>query len=303
MSTNLRGIFALLVVTIAWGTTFPAMKDLSSFFTPAWIVFLRFFLAAILLTPFLRGIRRQDLLIGLGMGLLLFVCYVFQVEGLALTSSNRNAFITGLNVLLVPLLGILLGSWPEKRIILAVLLAVIGLFALCWDGGSWSYGDTLTLFCALAYAIYVKLMEVYSRRVSSLMSFTAVQVSCVCLCALLWLLITEVPIGGVEKEIDLLNYLQHIGHGIRLHWINLVYLGAICTAAIISLQTWGQSHTSANEAAVVYAFEPACAAIAAYFWIDESMGPRAIFGAILMIVGMIVSQWNHASEKKLLVPD
>ncbi len=303
MSTNLRGIFALLVVTLVWGTTFPAMKDLSSFFTPAWIIFLRFFLAAVLLAPFLLRINRKDLAIGLGMGLLLFVCYVFQVEGLALTTSNRNAFITGLNVLIVPLLGILLGSFPEKRIIFAVVLAVIGLFALCWDGGSWSYGDTLTLFCALAYAVYVKLMEVYSRRVSSLMSFTAAQISAVCLCALAWLLIAELPFGAVEKKIDLLNYLQNIAHGIRLHWLNLAYLGAICTAAIISLQTWGQSHTSANEAAVIYAFEPACAAIAAFFWLGESMGPRAIFGAILMIIGMIVSQWNHAGEKKLLVPD
>lgn len=303
MSKNLRGIFALLVVTLVWGTTFPAMKDLSSFFTPAWIIFLRFSLAAIILAPFLWRIRKQDLLIGLAMGFLLFLCYVFQVEGLALISSNRNAFITGLNVLIVPLLGILLGTWPEKRIVVAVLLAVIGLFALCWEGGAWSFGDTLTMLCAVCYAIYVKLMEVWSRRVTSLMSFTAAQITSVFLCALLWLLIAEVPLTTIGQKIDQANYWQNILHGVSLHWINIAYLGVICTAAIISLQTWGQSHTSANEAAVIYAFEPACAAVAAYFWVGEKMTAWGVFGAILMIVGMIVSQWNHATEKKLLVPD
>lgn len=303
MSTNLRGIFALLAVTLVWGTTFPAMKDLSSSFSPAWIIFLRFFLATIILAPFLWRIRKQDLLIGLGMGFLLFLCYVFQVEGLALISSNRNAFITGLNVLIVPLLGILLGTWPEKRIVIAVVLAVIGLFALCWEGGTWSFGDTLTLLCALCYAIYVKLMEVCSRRVSSLMSFTAAQITSVFLCALIWLLLAEIPLTSIVREIDHTHYWQNIMRGISQHWINIAYLGVICTAAIISLQTWGQRHTTANEAAVIYAFEPACAAIAAYFWVGEKMTAWGVFGAILMIIGMIVSQWNPPAEKRALVTD
>ncbi|MBI3229192.1 MAG: DMT family transporter, partial [Burkholderiales bacterium] len=205
MPTHLRGIFALLIVTLAWGTTFPAMKDLTSYFTPVWIIFMRFFLAAMMLAPFLRGIRWQDLRIGLLMGALLFVCFIFQVEGLTLTSSNRNAFITGLNVLIVPLLGIALGNWPEKRIIFAVFLAILGLFALCWDGGGWSRGDNLTLVCAVAYAIYIKMMEVYSRRVASLMSFTAAQITGVFLSALAWLLISEVPSAPVEMRIDMAN--------------------------------------------------------------------------------------------------
>ena len=60
-----------------------------------------------LLLPFLRRAQRVDIVSGLMLGSLLFLCYVFQVEGLARTSSNRNAFICGLNVLIVPLLGLL----------------------------------------------------------------------------------------------------------------------------------------------------------------------------------------------------
>ncbi|WP_229507851.1 EamA family transporter [Massilia sp. Dwa41.01b] len=70
----------------------------------------------------------------------------------------------------------------------------------------------------------------------------------------------------------------------------------VATAAIISLQTWGQSRTSANEAAVVYAFEPAAAAFFGYFWLGEALSLRGWLGGLLLISGMIVSQWNSESR-------
>ena len=122
---------------------------------------------------------------GVLIGVLLFFCYLFQVEGLARTSSNRNAFICGLNVLVVPLLGMFGGRWPERRIVLALVLAVAGLAALCWDGGAWGVGDTLALLSALSFGAYVKLMEIRTRRAVRLMSVTATQITTVAVCAAL----------------------------------------------------------------------------------------------------------------------
>jgi drug/metabolite transporter (DMT)-like permease len=303
MSSRFRGIFALLIVTLVWGTTFPAMKDLTSYFSPVWIVFIRFALAGLLLSPFLRRATLADCKVGALLGVLLFICYMFQLEGLALTSSNRNAFITGLNVLVVPLLGVIAGKLPERRIVIAIVLAVVGLFALCWDGGAWGRGDTLALLGALCFGGYVKMVEVSTRRVSNLMTLTAVQIISVACCAALWLLLREAPHSRIDVSSDLANYLTYIMDGVRLHFYNLAYLGVIATAAIISLQTWGQRHSNANEAAVIYAFEPACAAIAAFFWVGEAMTVWGMCGAVLLISGMIVSQWNAAEPKVLLVPD
>ncbi|MGB9109852.1 MAG: EamA family transporter, partial [Telluria sp.] len=98
MTQQLRGILALVVVVLVWGTTFPAMKDLTVTFSPVWIILTRFALALLILSPFLWRAHLADLRAGVLLGLVLFFCYLFQVEGLALTSSNRNAFITGLNV-------------------------------------------------------------------------------------------------------------------------------------------------------------------------------------------------------------
>lgn len=303
MSLHLRGIFALLIVTMVWGTTFPAMKDLTAYFPPVWIVFIRFASAGLLLSPLLLRASRRDCGIGVLLGALLFVCFMFQLEGLALTSSNRNAFITGLNVLVVPLLGVLAGKWPERRIVIAVFMAIGGLFALCWDGGAWSRGDTLALLGAGCFGLYVKLMEVGTRRADRLMTLTVTQILTVALLAAVWLWLFEVPRTGIELRVDGADYQIWVWEGIRQHGWNLAYLGMVATAGIIALQTWGQHHASANEAAVIYAFEPACAAIAAYFWVGEAMSIWSMFGAALLIGGMIVSQWQHASEKVLLVPD
>ena len=292
MTHQFRGILALLVVTLVWGTTFPAMKDLTAYFSPLWIIFSRFALAGLLLAPFLWGARRSDLWSGALLGLLLFFCYVFQVEGLALTSSNRNAFITGLNVLIVPLLGVLAGRLPERRIVIALVLAVAGLAALCWDGGAWGRGDTLALLGALSFGMYIKMMEIRTRGAERLMTLTAAQIITVALCAAVWLLAREVPRSQIDTGQDYANYWSYIGKGLALYAWNFIYLGVVATAAIISLQSWGQARSTANEAAVIYAFEPAAAAFFAFFWLNETMTGRGWLGAILLISGMIVSQWN-----------
>jgi drug/metabolite transporter (DMT)-like permease len=300
MSQQLRGIFALVIVVLFWGTTFPAMKDLTATFSPVWIILTRFAIAALLLAPFLWRARPADLRSGMLLGVVLFFCYLFQVEGLALTSSNRNAFICGLNVLVVPLLGILQGRLPERRIVLALVLAVAGLAALCWDGGAWGRGDTLALLSALAFGAYVKLMEVRTRMATRLMSVTAAQIATVGACAALWLLVREAPMSGVDAT----SYWHGIGASLARYWPNFAYLGVLCTATIISLQAWGQSRTSANEAAVIYSFEPGAAACFGYLWLGEAMTARGWLGAALLISGMIVSQWNtEARPAAALAPE
>jgi drug/metabolite transporter (DMT)-like permease len=304
MTQHLRGILVLVVVVLVWGTTFPAMKALTTYFSPVWIILVRFALASVLLSPFLWRAHRSDLKLGVTLGLLLFFCYLFQVEGLALTSSNRNAFICGLNVLVVPLLGLLGGRLPERRIVVALLLAIAGLAALCWDGGAWGTGDSLALLAALAFGSYVKVMEIYTRRARRLMSVTATQIATVGVCAALWMLAREMPLAGSAAAADAAAYWTHVGQGLARTWPNFAYLGVVCTATIISMQAWAQARTSANEAAVIYAFEPGAAACFGYLWLGEAMTARGWLGAALLISGMIVSQWNaEARPAAALAPE
>nr|WP_315220038.1 DMT family transporter [uncultured Duganella sp.] len=304
MPHHLRGVAALLIVTLVWGTTFPAMKDMTGSLSASWIVLSRFAIASLLLLPFLWRAKWDDMRWGVLAGGVLFLCYVFQIEGLALTTSNRNAFVTGLNVLVPPLIGVLMGKILERRIVIALVLALAGLFALCWEGGFvWGRGDTLALLCAVFFGIYVVLMASTTRRVEKLMVLTASQIVTVAVCSALWLLLREVPLGVAERAEDLPNYLAYIGTGLETYAVNILYLGVVATAAIISLQTWGQSHSSANEAAVIYAFEPGCAAIFAYFWLGETLAWNGLLGAALLISGMMVSQWSTERPAAALAPE
>lgn len=105
------------------------------------------------------------------------------------------------------------------------------------------------------------------------------------------------------------------GSGSGAYWVNigatpgggsynLIYLGLVATAAVISLQTWGQRHGAANEAAVIYAFEPAAAAFFRLFLAGETITARGWVGAGLLISGMIVSHWNTERRPEgALVPE
>ncbi|HCL85214.1 MAG TPA: hypothetical protein DIC45_01595, partial [Comamonadaceae bacterium] len=106
-----QGLAALLLVVAVWGTTFPAMKLLSAHLDALQIIWARFAIALLVLAPAWRGLRADERRWGLLLGGLLFLAFWLQIEGLARTSSNRNAFVTGLNVLVVPLLAMALMCW------------------------------------------------------------------------------------------------------------------------------------------------------------------------------------------------
>jgi drug/metabolite transporter (DMT)-like permease len=281
------GVLALLAVTVVWGTTFPAMKDLTAELSPIRIVVVRFLIAALILSPLWRGVQKTEVKAGMVLGLLLFVAFMLQVEGLVLTSSNRSAFVTGLNVILVPLIGTLLGQQVGWRIALASALALAGLLALFWEGASWNLGDTLTLGCALCYAIYILLLEYFAHRQESRSlrpeRLAAVQSATLCAAGVLWMPLTE-PVELAE-----------LAQQVQRHGVELIYLGVVASALMIWLQAWGQRRVRAVEAAILFGLEPVFAAIAAWFWLAEAMTTRALLGAVLIVAGMIISQLQPTS--------
>jgi drug/metabolite transporter (DMT)-like permease len=156
--------------------------------------------------------------------------------------------------------------------------------------------------------LYVKMLEVTTRKADHLVALTAAQVVSVALCAALLLWLREVPGAPwpgapFQTGVRSVDYWAGIWLGVRTHAANFAYLGLICTAAIIALQTWGQRHSTANEAAVIYAFEPACAAFFAYLWLGEAMTAWGWAGAAMLISGMIVSQWNTVRPPSALAPE
>lgn len=298
---RLQGIGALLAVTLVWGTTFPAVKALTADFSALWIVLLRFSLAALLLSPWMRGVRRAELKSGIVLGVPLFCSFLFQIEGLALSAANRNAFVYGLNALIVPLLGLASARSLGWNIAGGMLLALTGVACLCWEDGAWGRGDNLALLGALSFAVYIKLLEIFTVAENRLMPMTAVQIGTVAVCAgacLSWRAAHGTELSStLAAAVDWRQFLA----AVKDHAVNIFFLGAVATAAIISLQAWGQLRASANEAASIYALEPAAAAVFSSFWLGESLSGRACVGAGLLVCGMILCQWRREPVARVAV--
>jgi drug/metabolite transporter (DMT)-like permease len=206
------------------------------------------------------------------------------------TSSNRNAFLTGLNVLMVPMLGWLLGQQVLWTLWAACGLAALGMAALFWQDAPWNLGDTLTLAGALMFALYVIVLEraMHGRRDSHAprpLRLTGVQmlvmvIGSVCLLGGqgLWRGEGFTPIWAWLARAD------------AAAWLSLAYLAFIASIVGLSLQVWGQRHVSAVSAAIVYGNEPVFAALAAWVLIREQLSVTGWLGAALIVSALILSQ-------------
>ena len=182
---------SLLCIAIIWGSTFIVVKQ--SIATPPVFsfLFMRFFLAGILLLlfciPRLKSFDRRVLVDGLALGLALFLAYAFQTFALTVTSASITAFITGLFVVFVPILSSLfLRKLPRPEALLGVVLATIGLALITLHGRLvLSPGEFLALLCAFFIATHIISTDIFSRR-DDFALLTLVQINAVAFFSLIF---------------------------------------------------------------------------------------------------------------------
>ena len=290
------GLLALLVVTMVWGTTFPAMKLLSAQLDALQLIWLRFAIALLVLGPLWWGMRRSERLWGCALGLLLFVAFWLQIEGLARTSSNRNAFVTGLNVLVVPIIAMLvLGRRYGWRLWAACAMACVGMALMFHENEPWNLGDSLTLASTVFYATYILALEECSRRNLEFplraTRMAAAQAFTMCLAATLLLL-------GRGNGMAWMGALDALAPSA---WMALLYLGLLASVVVVTLQAWGQQRVDAMRSAIVFGLEPVFAALTAWFLLGESLGWAGLAGASLVVTALVFSQMKP--PVRISIPD
>ena len=278
-------VLVLLFVTLVWGTTFPIIRAASAHLSGVEITALRFLVAGICMLPFAFKASRAAWRDGILLGTVALVSYVSQAVGLEYISSNRSAFITSLNVLMVPFLGLLLGGRLSLQIVGAAVLACAGIGLMSWESGGNLIGDGATLGCALSYAIYIILL---SRRIGAHQSRTlaATQLVAMAVISGVWLLVTDL-------QGDALATLAVRAEPV---WPSLLYLGVVASAAMLFLQAVGQRHVSAEKAAVIYAMEPVFAALFGWLWLNETLGVRGFVGGAMVVLAVILGEWRFKSR-------
>lgn len=276
---------ALLLVTLVWGLTFPILKIATASLSGVEITALRFLIAAVCLAPFARHVPRHSWRDGLVLGAMALLSYVAQAYGLQFISSNRSAFITSLNVIMVPMLAWGLGSRPGWRVFLAALLACLGIGLMSFDGGAHLLADASTVFGALACAAYVLFLSRCANAHRPHLLATA-QMCCMALLGCMWMALDS----GVEA---LQTLPERINPSV---WGGLLYLGVLASALISFLQASAQRHVPAAQAAVIYAMEPVFAALFAWLWLSELLTLRAALGALIVVVAVVLSETPQAPE-------
>jgi drug/metabolite transporter (DMT)-like permease len=283
---------ALVLITVLWSTTFVVVKDALGYGDPFSFLALRFGVGAVVLSVLVgrRMFAPSHLRRGAVLGFFLFVGFVLQTVGLQYTTPSRSAFITGLYVLLVPL--VVLGLFrrvPRASSLVGVVLSAVGLYLLTKPDAAaaagLAWGELLTLGCSVAYSFHVALTERYAPKEGAA-ALVAVQLWVVALGSALCLPFVEVRVEWTAPFLGA-----------------VVFCGAFASALAISVQTWAQARTSAVRAVIIYSLEPLFTGVFSVALGYERLGMREWGGGGLIISGVLVSElgaalWERRRERE-----
>lgn len=285
---QIRGTLMLLGAAFFWGTTFVAqlegMEGLGPFSYAA-ARYLAGFLSLLAVLIYTRKQRAQErrqknyqrgFLIGLLIGLALFIASSMQQVALQYSTAGKAAFITCLYIVFVPLGAKLLGKIIRRENWLGAGLAIIGLYLLAvGENFSIQIGDAILFLSAFVWTVQILLIDRFASRVD-LMELSTAQIFITMILSFVTMFALETP-----KLSAMISA-----------WFSILYGGVMSAGVAFTLQNYGQRYAEPATAAILMSFEAIFGALAGWFFLDEVMSSREIFGCVLMLIGMLATQWQ-----------
>ena len=269
----------MLAVSIVWGSGFVAQRYIAaSVLSIFWINGLRCLFAILVLLPFARfriSLKGTHWLIAGITGLVLTAASSLQQLGISSTTASSAGFITGLYVVLVPLLLSIFWRQPSHWMTwLAAALAVIGLGLLSFTGPlKVNFGDLLVLGGAVMWALHVIMIGIGVKKMD-LLQFSLGQFI---VCAVLNLIIA---VTTIPQHISLVP--QNLGY--------IAYLGIACTGLGFTLQGLGQKNAPAADAAIILSMEAVFAAFFGVLLLREELSVWQWIGCGIILLAMLLAQ-------------
>lgn len=289
---NLRSNSLLLLTALIWGLSFVAQRIGMEHIGPMLFNGLRFALGAVSLLPMVYILHKrkqarpycQDtplfatagttMLAGLCAGVILFAGASLQQIGIIYTSVGNAGFITGLYVIVVPIIGIAWGQKTPRQSWLGAIIAVVGMYMLSVKSGlTINRGDLLVLLSALFFAIHVQYIARTTKTHDALL-LSLVQYCVVTLLSLVAALLTEPLVFSA-----VISALPAILYG-----------GIMSVGVAYTLQVVAQKEAHPTHAAIILSLEGAFAALGGWIILGEILNARELSGAFLMLGGMVASQ-------------
>ena len=281
---------ALLAVAAAWGLTFPLGKIVLTVLPPFTYLTVRFALAAIVLlslTP-MRGERSaaKPLHSGplwtqaLAVGVVFFFGYAFQVLGLRMTTASQAGFITGMSVIMVPVIsGLWLRRAPRPLVLAGIAAATIGLGLLALEGPlAVRIGDLLVLACAVCFAVHIVLVGRLAPALDHRVFAVAQAIPVAVLGAIAAL--TEHPGAAIASASPAI-------------WAAIAFMAVTASAGALLVQSWAQRFTTPSHTGLMFTLEPVAAALLAYWLLGEVLTGRQAVGAALIVAGIVTAEMRR----------
>jgi drug/metabolite transporter (DMT)-like permease len=288
-SQQLRSNILLLLAAFIWGFAFIAQKTSMDYIDPFTFNGIRFFLGSLSLLPLILLFNKKPLInsvpsngkdmkqtaqAGLKAGFILFVGASLQQIGLIYTTAGKAAFITGLYIVIVPLLGLFIKQRLNLNMGLGAVVAALGLYFLSiTDGFTLSLGDLLELIGALFWSIHILLIDRYAQKIDLLKLSLFQMVTCGTLSLSVAVFTETIAWSSIEQAL-----------------IPIVYGGVFSAGVAYTLQIIGQKNAQPSQAAIILSMEAVFAALGGYLLLEEHLSTRGLMGCLLMLMGMLLPQ-------------
>lgn len=291
MKNNLKGSFILLITAIIWGSSFVSQKMGVEVVGPLTFIGLRTLLGSFVLLPvilicdnFKPDFKNKELLKGgLLCGILLCIASLFQTYGMIYIDAGKSGFITSLYMIFVPLIGIFLGKKITYRNLIAVFIALIGMYLLCIKNGltSINIGDVLVLICAVFFAMHIIVIDKYSPNVDG------IKLSCI-----------QFFVTGLISSIGMLLIEKPTLTDIIISLPPITYSGIMSCGIAYTLQIIGQKYAEPTIASIILSLESVFAVLSGWLFLNEILTYRELVGCVVLFIAVIYVQLPSLNSLK-----
>lgn len=278
---ELRADFLLLTVAVAWGVTFLMVQNAIATVPVYAFLFWRFLIATILMAiiayKFYNELCKKSIIYGIVLGVFLFSGFATQTFGLVYTKSSIIAFLTGLNVIIVPFIAyVIFKQHVRKMVFIGSLLAVVGLYMLTMSGTlTLGIGEILGIICAAFFALQIAFTDLYSKKVNVFM-LVLFQFLTVTVLSLLFSLTLDDVTFNLDFDYTFLKA--------------VIVTSIFATVYAFLIQTYMQQFTTPTKTAIIFAMEPVSAGIFGYFVGNELLTSTQVWGAVIILLAVLLAE-------------
>ncbi|WP_346888231.1 DMT family transporter [Clostridium sp. UBA1056] len=295
--TQLKANILLLLTAAIWGLAFVAQKVGAEYVGAFTFNGIRFALGSISLIPLIlllnkkkenNDVKKEEggnslkhtIRAGIIVGCALFIATSLQQTGVMYTTAGKAGFITGLYMVIVPILGLFLKQKVNNTTWIGIVIAIIGLYLLSINEDfSISKGDLLVLIGSVGWAIHILLIDNFTKKIDPL-KLSSIQFAT---CSILSLLV-----AFIFEDINMV--------GISAALVPILYGGLLSVGVAYTLQVVAQKNAKPSHAAILLSMESVFGAIGGAMFLGERIGSRGLVGCVLIFIAIIVSQLKPATD-------